>query len=284
MEDHIEQYHPILQSFIKVAPFIQTLINDDITIGIYDSEKLIINYPAKNFSLNVNPGDPLVEGDIVTTAIRENKNQAMAVPPELFGVHLIARAVPLHDEKGNVIGGVGVGQNIADAQKLNETSDNLSNVIDEVTGTVEDMAQAISTLSNDIHLVSEKANTVSDSAEAIEKMSNMVKEIADQSNLLGLNASIESARAGEHGKGFSVVAEEIRKMANNSKDQVTEIQSITNEIKESITNLNQHIGNVNEQSDSQAASIEELTATMQEVNSNVQVLADLAQKNVDVKE
>ncbi|MDX8045820.1 methyl-accepting chemotaxis protein [Gracilibacillus sp. S3-1-1] len=284
MTINVEEYHPIIQAFVKVSPFIQTLINDDITIGIYDKEKLIINYPAQNFSLNVQPGDPLVEGDIVTQAIRENKNQAATVPLELFGVHLIARAIPLHDEAGNVIGGVGIGQSIADAQQLNETSGNLSLVMDEVTHTVEDMANAINTLSTDIHQVSEEAGTVSSSAETIEKMSNVVKEIAEQSNLLGLNAAIESARAGEHGKGFAVVADEIRKMANNSKEQVNEIQSITKEIKDAISTLNQRIQNVNEQSDSQAASIEELTATMEEVNSNVQVLASLAQKNVALKE
>ncbi|SES13406.1 Methyl-accepting chemotaxis protein (MCP) signalling domain-containing protein [Gracilibacillus ureilyticus] len=284
MQINTEEYHPLLQAFVKVAPFLQTLVNDDITIGIYDTEKLVINFPAKNFSLNVNPGDPLMEGDIVTSAIRENKNQATAVPPELFGVHLIARAIPLHDEAGNVIGGIGVGQSIADDQKLNETSNNLSTMMNEVTKTVEEMAQAISSLSADIQHVSERANTVSDSAGTIEKMSNVVKEIADQSNLLGLNAAIESARAGEHGKGFSVVAQEIRKMATNSKDHASEIQSITTEIQDAIKNLNERIQNVNEQSDSQAASIEELTATMQEVSSHVQVLADLAQNNVEVRD
>ncbi len=140
---------------------------------------------------------------------------------------------------------------------------NLSTMRGDVTQTVEEMAHAISSLSTDIQQVSERASTVSNSAGTIEKMSKVVKEIADQSNLLGLNASIESARAGEHGKGFSVVAEEIRKMATNSKTHASDIQSITNEIQDAINNLNDRIQNVNEQSDSQAASIEELTATMQ---------------------
>lgn len=272
--------HPLIDAFLKVAPLLQKLVNDDITVGIYDTEKLIINYPAESFSLNVNPGDPLVEGDIVTAAIQQNKNMAAAVPPELFGVHLIARAVPLHDENGNVIGGVGIGSSIERAQELSDISTNLSSVINEVTSTVEDMANSISGLAENMASVSDKAKEVTDSTEAIENVTTVVKEIADQSNLLGLNAAIESARAGEHGKGFTVVADEIRKMATNSKDQVTEIQSITSEIRHVIGSLNSHIQEVDTESNSQSAAIEELTATMEEINSNIHHLATLAKENI----
>src|SRR5690625_3291229 len=110
--ENTETHHSIIQAFVKVGPLLQSLVNDDITVGIYDTEKLIINYPAKSFSLNDNPGDPLVEGDIVTNAIQQNKNMIDSVPAELFGVDIIARAIPLHDENGSVVGGVGVGLSI----------------------------------------------------------------------------------------------------------------------------------------------------------------------------
>lgn len=54
--------HELISAFVKVAPLLKSLTNDDITIGIYDTEKLIINIPGRTFSLNVKPGDPLVEG------------------------------------------------------------------------------------------------------------------------------------------------------------------------------------------------------------------------------
>ncbi|WBX78607.1 methyl-accepting chemotaxis protein [Virgibacillus salarius] len=275
--------HPLLQSFVTVGPFLQSLINDDITIGIYDTEKLVINFPAETFSLNVNPDDPLVEGDIVTNAILENKNQAAIVPAELFGVNLIARAIPLHDEEGNVIGGVGVGLSVEKANQLSEVATNLSAVFDDVTNTIQDMAESITGLASNMSFISEKATEVTNRVDTIEKVSNVVKGIADQSNLLGLNAAIESARAGEHGRGFSVVADEIRNMAANSKDQVTEIHTITDNIKEVISNLDTYIQDANLESDSQSAAIEELTATMQEINGNIHTLAQLAKENIQLK-
>lgn len=68
-----EKEMSLIDAFVKVGPYLNDLIHDDITVGIYDTEKLIINYPGKTFSLNVKPGDPLVEGDIITKAIRENR-------------------------------------------------------------------------------------------------------------------------------------------------------------------------------------------------------------------
>lgn len=273
---------PMIDAFVMVGPLLQSLVNDDITVGIYDTEKLIINFPAKSFSLNVSPGDPLVEGDIVTNAIRQNQNIAQAVPAELFGTDIVARAIPLHNEAGQVVGGVGVGISIERAQQLSDISSNISSVVNDVTQTVQSMAESISDLAENMTVVSEKAVEVNKRTEAIEQVSIVVKDLADQSNLLGLNAAIESARAGEHGKGFSVVADEIRKMATNSKTQATEIQTMTDNIKQIISTLNESIQEVNAESDSQSGAIEELNATMEEINSNVHTLAKLAKENINI--
>ncbi|NUK31058.1 chemotaxis protein [Parageobacillus sp. VR-IP] len=273
----------LLDAFLKVAPYLNQLVHEDITVGIYDTEKLIVNYPAKTFSLHVQPGDPLQEGDIITNAIRQNKLLSAIVPKELFGVDLIAKAMPIHDHNGRIVGGIGIGVNMEKAMQLSEISSNLSAVVEEVTATIQSMADSITELSNEITTVSEKAKEVAENVSKIEGISNLVKEIADRSNLLGLNAAIEAARAGEHGRGFSIVADEVRKMANTSKQHVAEINEKTNQMKNLIKQLNDFIQSVNEESSAQSAAIEELSATMQEINTNIQMLAEIARQNIEIE-
>ncbi|UNK16041.1 methyl-accepting chemotaxis protein [Paenibacillus sp. N3/727] len=276
--------HELIRAFVRVAPLLKSLTNDDITVGIYDTEKLIINIPGNTFSLNVSPGDPLMEGDIVTDAIRNNTALSAVVPKELFGFPLAARAIPLHDEQGRVIGGVGMGTSLEKANKLFEMAESFSAIVEQTTASIEDISQSVSHLTDRVTEVTNQMKDVSSSAQQIGKISTAVKEISDQSNMLGLNAAIEAARAGEVGRGFSVVADEIRKLATSSKENVDQINGITKNIQELLLGLNHAFSDIHTLTDSQSGAIQEFTATIQEISIKAEELAQVAEETLFLKE
>lgn len=159
----------------------------------------------------------------------------------------------------------------------------LSAIVEETAASLEDIASSVSKLVDQIENASGIIYEVTTGATEIDKISKVVRGISDQTNLLGLNAAIESARAGEHGKGFSVVANEVRKLATNSKENVSQIDLVTKSINHSIIKLNEAFTAINEVTVNQAATIQEISTTVQEISRNAQELSEMADSTRSLK-
>jgi len=103
---------------------------------------------------------------------------------------------------------------------------------DEAASCITNMTASSKKSAEAIETISRKITDTNNSISKIEEMIGFISEIADQTNLLALNASIEAARAGESGRGFGVVAEEIKHLAEQSNDSAIRITEIVSEISE----------------------------------------------------
>ena len=159
-----------------------------------------------------------------------------------------------------------ISSNTTDAKALTEQACASVNEGEQV---IDDTASVITAISSQVHNSAEVINELAVHSSEIGKFVNVIREIADQTNLLALNAAIEAARAGEQGRGFAVVADEVRTLASRTQDSTSEIQRIIEQLQSGTGRSVEAMKNGVEQAEQGVEKTAQVAETFHQVSQNV---------------
>ncbi|RKO67049.1 methyl-accepting chemotaxis protein [Desulfofundulus salinus] len=270
----------LLDCTLELAPFIKGLLGEEVGIYVSDLERYIYCDPGR-VGLSLKAGDIVKEGSVTALALRTGQRQVTRVGKEVYGIPYIGISCPITDAKtGKIVGALSMTTPITRQENLVAASKEMENQVNTITMAITNLSATAEELAATTENLNSNAQNIRNEIKKTDNIVALIQEIAEQTHLLGLNAAIEAARVGDAGRGFNVVAGEIRKLSQDTQRSVKEIMQTLHDMQQSIMELTHSVEQMSAAAQQQAASSQEINAAVNELGAVAAQLKKLADELV----
>lgn len=269
--------HRIINCFEEILDQLPALFEDEISFTLTDRQKFVKFVASKNMPAYSEIGNVIPKGEALGEVMQSGKIKAFTVD-NYNNMSIRVVAIPLKDERGNIVGAISYGKNLENSIKVSKMSVDLSNATASILKVANEINNDIQNIREINTKVVEEVENTSNQCNNTDDIIKFIEGIAKQTNLLGLNAAIEASRAGDLGRGFGVVASEIRKLSGSSTQSITEINTILKSIKDSVGKVEKSISISMTSAGKQEQAITQIVHSVKELNKSAEILAEMASR------
>ncbi len=272
----------MIEALQLVLPLVSQMTGEDVQVSLCDRTTALATWPAKSFSMPAaKPGLKLEWSNpaqrSMLEAMESGKQVVNFLPKEVLGAPIKGILTPVY-EKGEVVGLVACAFSLEQNMKVQDSIQQLDSDLLKAKDRIDEIAKEAVNLEEKMDGINVIMKSVNVAVENALGMVNMIQKNASKSNILALNASIEAARAGDVGKGFSVVAGEMGKLAQESGSSAKGINQSLQDITNSVKEVEDAVNEANRVATVQASKTNEINMALTEVTSSVKEITDIVVK------
>jgi methyl-accepting chemotaxis protein len=262
----------IVQSIIHSIPIIKQMMREEVMITIFDHEKYVFYSPSADLDFKHKVGDLLPPKYKNFGMVDPVKTVTVKVPEEEYGIPFDSISIPVKNELGQLVAGLNVAVSTKNQQQLNKIITIIEDSTNTLLATVQHIAAHSEELSATTEQISFNVQNAVDESVKVNEVTNFIKGISSQTNLLGLNASIEAARVGSAGAGFGVVANEVRKLSEETNRATKNIEDTLKTIQETMKGMQSDFKEIADSTNEEAKLVTNFMGEIENLNKASQEL------------
>ncbi|MFZ5632149.1 MAG: methyl-accepting chemotaxis protein [Bacillota bacterium] len=269
-----------IQRYVDMAPVLKEVMGEDYAVTVSDTERFLYYVPGIELDHKIQAGEPIKPGTLTHRCLESGKRVVATAGSELYGIPYMGKVTCIKDGSNNIVGTLGFWLPITRAEKMKNMAEKMVAAVSQISSYTTNLSASAQELASTVQTINSNTQQMLNDVNNTDGILQLINEVSSQTHLLGLNAAIEAARAGDQGRGFNVVAEEIRKLASRTNTSVKDIKGIIDVMKGHIESMANQISEVSAVSEEQAASSQDVMGFITELDGITAELKELSEELV----